>query len=206
MSRSLLTSRMMSCCPIARCGLHVRSLGLGVRIARVDQHRDHCHIGHQLAQQFQSLRPSTPVKKFTPVTLPPGRLRLSTRPSLTGSPPTEKTIGTVVVAAFAASAEAGFPTITATGRRPVRPPAPAADHIVLPLMIFDRNVPALDEASFPQALAKRGHEVRRHQRSTAAEEADHRHRRLLRARGERPRYRRAAKRRDKLASLHGSVP
>ena len=40
----------------------------------------------------------------TPVTLPPGRLRLATRPSRTGSPPVSKTIGMVVVAAFAASA------------------------------------------------------------------------------------------------------
>ena len=42
--------------------------------------------------------------KLTPVTLPPGRLRLATRPTSTGSPPVTKTIGTVVVAALAASA------------------------------------------------------------------------------------------------------
>src|SRR5438876_4151762 len=40
----------------------------------------------------------------TPVTLPPGRLRLATRPSRTGSEAISKTIGMVVVAAFAASA------------------------------------------------------------------------------------------------------
>ena len=40
----------------------------------------------------------------TPVTLPPGRLRLATKPSVIGSPPVSKTIGMVVVAAFAASA------------------------------------------------------------------------------------------------------
>ncbi len=39
-----------------------------------------------------------------PVMLPPGRARLSTRPTLTGSVPTKKTIGTVWVAALAASA------------------------------------------------------------------------------------------------------
>jgi putative tryptophan/tyrosine transport system substrate-binding protein len=60
--------------------------------------------------------PTSPVKKFTPVTLPPGRFRLATRPSLTGSPPAAKTIGTDVVAALAASAETRFPAITATGR------------------------------------------------------------------------------------------
>ena len=54
----------------------------------------------------------------TPVMLPPGRLRLATRPSLIGSPPVSKMIGMVVVAAFAASA-AGVEVaaITATCRR-----------------------------------------------------------------------------------------
>ena len=41
-------------------------------------------------------------KKFIPVRLPPGRARLPTRPSLTGSSLTPKTIGISVVAAFAA--------------------------------------------------------------------------------------------------------
>jgi hypothetical protein len=40
----------------------------------------------------------------TPVTLPPGRFRLATRPSWTGSAAVSNTIGTVVVAAFAAFA------------------------------------------------------------------------------------------------------
>jgi hypothetical protein len=48
--------------------------------------------------------PSWLDKKLTPVTLPPGRLKLATRPSLTGSPPVVKTIGMVAVAALAASA------------------------------------------------------------------------------------------------------
>jgi hypothetical protein len=54
-----------------------------------------------------------------PVTLPPGRLKLATRPCLTGSTPVAKTIGMVEVAAFAACT-AGSPPVaamTATGRR-----------------------------------------------------------------------------------------
>src|SRR6516164_8084570 len=46
--------------------------------------------------------PSRLLKTLTPVTLPPGRLRLSTRPALTGSSPVVKTIGIVDVAALAA--------------------------------------------------------------------------------------------------------
>ena len=47
------------------------------------------------------------MKKLIPVRLPPGRARLATSPSSTGSSPTMKTIGIVVVAALAASAAAG---------------------------------------------------------------------------------------------------
>ena len=42
------------------------------------------------------------VVKVTPVILPPGRLRLATKPVLTGSLPVTNTIGVVVVAALAA--------------------------------------------------------------------------------------------------------
>ena len=63
--------------------------------------------------------------KLTPVTLPPGRLRLATRPTLTGSPPVTKTIGTVVVAALAASAAGVLPTIRATCRQEGPPPEAA---------------------------------------------------------------------------------
>src|SRR5262245_34167532 len=44
-------------------------------------------------------------KKLTPVRLPPGRARLETRPSLTGSSPAVNTMGIVAVADLAASAE-----------------------------------------------------------------------------------------------------
>jgi hypothetical protein len=48
--------------------------------------------------------PTSAVKLVTPVRLPPGRARLGTSPTATGSPPAKNTIGIVVVAAFAASA------------------------------------------------------------------------------------------------------
>jgi hypothetical protein len=67
---------------------------------------------------------------------------------------------------------------------------------------LDRQVLALDEACLLQALAERGHEVRRVGGRRAAEKADRRHHRLLRARRERPRRRRAAEQGDELASLH----
>ena len=61
---------------------------------------------------------SSVAKLESPVTLPPGRARLATRPAPTGSPAFAITMGMVVVAFFAANA-AGVPetTIRSTLRR-----------------------------------------------------------------------------------------
>jgi len=56
-------------------------------------------------------------KIVKPVRLPPGRLRLATSPDATGSSPTAKNIGIVVVAALAATTAGPFAKIAATGRR-----------------------------------------------------------------------------------------
>ena len=102
-------------------------------------------------------------KKLTPVALPPGRARLATRPSLTGSSPTPKTIGIVAVAALAAIA-----AVVAAGRGDDgHTTADQVSHqrrqaIVLALqpVVLDRHVLALDVAGFAQALAERGREGR----------------------------------------------
>src|SRR5437764_224832 len=52
--------------------------------------------------------------EVTPVTLPPGRLRLATRPALTGSEPILNTIGIDVVAAFAANAPSELTSVAIT--------------------------------------------------------------------------------------------
>src|SRR5262249_16988964 len=59
----------------------------------------------------------------TPVTLPPGRFRLATSPTSTGSAPVAKTIGISRVAAFAATAEAMPPAATSTVTRSRTKPA-----------------------------------------------------------------------------------
>jgi len=71
------------------------------------------------ARAASRLATTSPVKKLMPVAFPPGRLMLATRPDLTGSSPTLKTIGIVEVAALAARAPGGLPgtAITATLRR-----------------------------------------------------------------------------------------
>jgi len=56
--------------------------------------------------------------KLSPVTFPPGLAKLVTRPAATGSPGTVTTMGTVVVACFAASAVSVLATtMTSTLRR-----------------------------------------------------------------------------------------
>src|SRR5262245_48491936 len=77
--------------------------------------------------------------------------------------------------------------------------------LVLRPAILDRHVLALDVAGFTNALAECGQILCTIGRRRAAEEPDHRHRRLLRARREWPRCRPAAEKRDELAPLHHSI-
>ena len=85
--------------------LHLLCVGFGKSgIGWVDEQGYDASRRDQLVQQLQPLWRDLHIVWVTPVTLPPGRLRLATRPSLTGSATVSKTIGMVVVAAFAASA------------------------------------------------------------------------------------------------------
>jgi hypothetical protein len=70
---------------------------------------------------------SADASRLTPVTLPPGRLRLATRPVRTGSAALTKTIGILLAAAFAAFAGSLPPAARMTATwRPTRPAASAA--------------------------------------------------------------------------------
>jgi hypothetical protein len=72
-------------------------------------------VGRSSRNRPSCFAPSSAWKECTPVALPPGRARPATRPSLTGSPAALNTIGTVAVAALAATAAGtGAATITAT--------------------------------------------------------------------------------------------
>jgi hypothetical protein len=77
--------------------------------------------------------------------------------------------------------------------------------VVLPIRpaIFDRYVLSLDIAALAEALHKRLYEIAVWLQGGGVQEADHRHRRLLRVRRDRPPQCYPAKKRDELASLHG---
>src|SRR5262245_32077817 len=76
--------------------------------------------------------------------------------------------------------------------------------VILPFRpaILDRRVLTLECAGFLQALAERCEERLKPVRRRAVEKPDHRHRRLLRPRRERPCRCRTAEQRDELAAFH----
>ena len=88
--------------------------GLGIRIVRVDEQGDRRGAGTSSCSSSSRFAASSTCRKCTPVTLPPGRLRLATRPSCDRVAADQKTIGIVAVAALAASAAGEPPTATIT--------------------------------------------------------------------------------------------
>ena len=93
--------------------LQVSRLCLGGGSVRINERSNDVRRRGQLVQQLQRFDPSSTPNTVTPVRLPPGRLRLVTSPTSTGSNPIMKTIGIVVVVAFAAGAE-GLPIAAIT--------------------------------------------------------------------------------------------
>ena len=79
------------------------------------QYGYHLAFGTSSRSSSSRFAPSAPEIMLTPVMFPPGRLKLLTNPSLTGSSAAEETIGMLAVAALAARAALLPPlTITAT--------------------------------------------------------------------------------------------
>ena len=139
-----------------------------------------------------------------PVTLPPGRARVATKPPPTGSPATGNTIGIADVACFTAGD-------TATGRdddidleaHEFGCDLGVALGAALRPSILDRDRAALDPAAFAQPLHEGTDPMAVERRRARTQVANGRQlRRLLRARRERPSRRRAAEECDEVASFH----
>ena len=146
--------------------------------------------------------------KLTPVTLPSGRFRLVTRPVCTGSAPDVKTMGIVAVAALAArtarapAARNQHRHLTANqiGRQ-LRQPVVLAGRPT----VFDRHILTRNKAGFVEALAECDGLVGIAVERPGVEESDHRLRRLLRGRSDRPRCCGAPEERDEFAPLHPAM-
>ena len=135
------------------------------------------------------------------MTLPPGRLRLTTKPVLTGSKTggeddrdrrsgrfgdrRRKSVGHD-------HGDLAADELRRHRRKPIIP--------ILGKAILDSDVLPLDKSGLVQALSECANQVLGAGRRRGAEKADHRHRLLLRAHRERPRGRRAAEQRDELAA------
>src|SRR5262245_49548572 len=91
----------------ARRSLHVSSLGSEVGFAGLTRKPMTVVLGTSSRSNSNRFAARAVTRKVTPVTLPPGRLRLATRPRPIGSAPIANTIGMVAVAVFAATAADG---------------------------------------------------------------------------------------------------
>jgi hypothetical protein len=131
--------------------------------------------------------PSSVVMKLTPVMLPPGRLRLATRPTPTGSTPVTDDrhcrgcgLGRERRRGIRADDQGYLPAkkVRHQKRQPLS--------WILVKAVLDRDVLALDEACFLQALVEGSHAGPHVSERSTAEKPHHRHRWLLRARSKRP--------------------
>src|SRR5262245_41781009 len=147
------------------------------------------------------------VNMLIPVMLPPGRLRLPTRPA-----PTE------IAGGHHNDRNSGCPGF-GWGGRTVAERSNYGDTpthqigqqrrqsfvVIFRPAIFDCDTASFNVASGIEALAECSRQRCKGTRRAGVKEPDHRHRRLLRARRERPRRRRAAEQRDELAALHSTT-
>src|SRR5262249_54253142 len=143
--------------------------------------------------------------QLIPVRLPPGRLKLATKPCWTGSPAVVNTTGIVVVAALAANTEAPPPVaaIAATFRS-TRSAASAGNRSGEP-SAKRYSIATLRPSTKPTSLKPRRNASLRFGRSFCprlVRKPTTGNHWLLRAQGERPRRRRAAEQRDELPALH----
>src|SRR5262249_45649840 len=148
--------------------------------------------------------PSSAETKLTPVTLPPGRLRLTTRPSLTGSPTGHEDdwhrrgrgLGRERCRRIAEDRDyLPAKKVRHQNRQPVS--------LTLGRTVFDGDVLALDIASLLHASVERRHLVSRlgFKHCPVSEKPYHRHRCLLPTRRQRP-CRHTADERDEVAAFH----
>src|SRR6476646_5007098 len=205
MSRSLLALRRRICCPTAVAALRTSSISASaLGLVGFTSMAISGALGTSSRSSASFFTSSSDVNRLAPVTLPPGRLRLATRPTLTGKSLPEKNdrnrrrrgLGRERRAVAACRDDHRHLTADQIDRH-------CRQSIKLSLRPaeFDRHILALDIASFVQTLTERRDNRCRLARGPAAEEPDHWHRRLLRTRRKRPCCRSTAEKCDVLAPV-----
>ena len=144
--------------------LHVPQRGLGARaLAGLRSTATRTALGTSSCRSPSRLATTSSEKKLMPVALPPGRARLATRPSLTGSSADAeddrdrrgRSFGRERSRRAAGRGDDGHTTADQVSHQ-------RRQAIVLALqpVVLDRHVLALDVAGFAKAFAERGHIVR----------------------------------------------
>jgi hypothetical protein len=174
-------SRQAPCCPTV-CAAFWTSVRLSRRIGAVgiDERPIRPAFGISSRSTSSRFASSSTVNAPVPVTLPPDRLRLATRPSLTGSEVAVKTIGCCLCSNRSSGAAAGdYHRDGAVNqlRRECRQPI----ILVVRPAIFDLHVAAFDIAALGQAIAERSHEAARSVLRRAGKKTDHRYHPAARA-------------------------
>ena len=172
MSRSLLTSRTMSCCPIA-CAAACTSLRSAsvVGSVRVHEHGNCCRLGHELAQQLQPLRAQHAGEKAHARDVAARPVEAGDQALLDRVAPAREDDRHRRGCGLGRERRNGVPDDH--GHRPANQIGHQSRQpigLILRRAEFDRDVLALDEACFLQALAERGHEVRERRRATCCGE------------------------------------
>src|SRR5262249_12143753 len=174
------------------------------RARRINQYRDTLSLGQQLAQEFQPLccQLGREESNAGGVAARPSEVRneANSHRVLTG----QKHDGDrrrcrpgCEYRRYASRSDYGNLTMNKISRQHWQ-----SIKLILGPAVFYRHVLAHDVASLLQALAECPQPFRNRIRRSRVEIPDHRHRRLLRARHERPRCRRAAEQRYELATPH----
>jgi hypothetical protein len=183
-----------------RRNLYISALGFGVRSAGIDEHGNPACIGHELAQQVQSLRSYLVGEKADAGDV-------ASRPIEAGDETLPDRVGPGDEddrhqCCCGLSCKRGIVVADNDGRLDqVGDQRRQSLQVIFRRAIFDCNILAFDEAGFFEALPERSYQICNIGKRCAAQESDHQHWRLLRPRRERPHHG-AAEQRDELSPPH----
>src|SRR6516165_1637078 len=184
--------------------LRVSCSGLGeIRTGRIYEHADRGGVGNHFVQQLKLLRHQEGVEIAYPCDVPAWSIEAGDKPKLYGIGPSlehdrncrGRSLGSECGRGAGPGDHSDPPAnkISGQGRQSIV--------VFLRPAVFDRDIPPLDIAGFLKTFTEGSHKERVSSGCSAAEKPDHRHRRLLRARRQRPR-RRGADECDELAAFH----